>query len=103
MHERMIAQESQIAGEQQAVEYSGQEPVPHAFLCPITQDLMLDPVCTHDNFTYERTAIERWFETHQTSPMTNLPLSNLQLRPNLGLKEQIDTFLQAQAALTAQH
>jgi len=35
--------------------------------------------------------------------MTNLPLSNLQLRPNLGLKEQIDTFLQAQAALTAQH
>mmetsp|Transcript_58403 Transcript_58403/g.126847 ORF Transcript_58403/g.126847 Transcript_58403/m.126847 type:complete len:387 (+) Transcript_58403:94-1254(+) len=37
MHERMIAQESQIAGEQQAVEYSGQEPVPHAFLCPITQ------------------------------------------------------------------
>ena len=39
-------------------------------ICPITMDLLLDPVFTCDGHTFERLAIERWFETHRTSPLT---------------------------------
>ena len=35
-------------------------PVPDGFKCPITQDLMFDPVSTVDGHTYEKDAIVRW-------------------------------------------
>ena len=37
---------------------------PVEFVCPITMELMRDPACAMDGHTYERAAIERWFETH---------------------------------------
>ena len=40
------------------------------FLCPITMSTMSDPVVTSDGQTYERTAIEDWLKTHDTSPLT---------------------------------
>ena len=40
--------------------------------CPITQSLMLDPVTASDGHTYERSAIQYWFDTgHNRSPVTN--------------------------------
>ena len=38
----------------------GVEP-PDAFLCPITYDLMKDPVVASDGHTYERDALTHWF------------------------------------------
>ena len=40
------------------------------FSCPITLTKMSDPVVTSDGQTYERTAIEDWLKTHDTSPLT---------------------------------
>ena len=37
--------------------------VPKPFVCPITQEIMRDPVILSDGHTYEKTAIEKWFET----------------------------------------
>jgi len=34
--------------------------IPHDLLCPVSSELMEDPVLTADNFTYERRNIERW-------------------------------------------
>ena len=34
--------------------------IPADLLCPISNELMEDPVMTVDNFTYERKNIERW-------------------------------------------
>ena len=31
-----------------------------SFYCPITQDIMTDPVLTVDGHSYERAAIEEW-------------------------------------------
>lgn len=39
------------------------------FLCPITQELMVDPVTAEDGNTYERSAIEKWLSTKDTSPL----------------------------------
>ena len=45
--------------------------LPEAFMCPITSELMADPVSTADGFSYEREAITTWLEEHSTSPLTN--------------------------------
>ena len=47
--------------------------------CPITQMPMEDPVVTADGHTYDRAAIERWLQTHDTSPLTNEVLSTKRL------------------------
>jgi hypothetical protein len=62
------------------------QPAPPEFMCPITMDLMIDPVVAADGFTYERQAIEGWLQQHDTSPKTNEPLGNQQLTPNTTLK-----------------
>ncbi|GBP52809.1 WD repeat, SAM and U-box domain-containing protein 1 [Eumeta japonica] len=41
-------------------EHSETQEVPHAFLCPLTHRLMLNPVKCPDGFTYERAALEEW-------------------------------------------
>lgn len=38
------------------------------FSCPITRELMRDPVIAADGHTYDREAIEMWFRNHDTSP-----------------------------------
>jgi hypothetical protein len=38
------------------------------FYCPLTNVIMFDPVIAEDGLTYERSAIERHLETHDTSP-----------------------------------
>ena len=45
--------------------------VPESFKCPITQEIMRDPVMCSDGHSYERSAIERWFQHNSTSPVTN--------------------------------
>ena len=44
---------------------------PKLFLCPISQDVMKDPVLTTAFQTYERESIEKWFALgHRTDPIT---------------------------------
>ena len=50
--------------------------------CPITYKPMLDPVVAADGFTYDKTAITKWFSKKNTSPLTGKPLLDQSLRPN---------------------
>ena len=47
-----------------------EEEVPSEFMCPITKQLMEDPVICSDGHSYERNAIEDWLVKHDKSPMT---------------------------------
>ena len=60
--------------------------VPDDFYCPITGDLMKDPVSEPDGHTYERNAIEKWIMDKGTSPMTRKNIKVSDLKPNLTLK-----------------
>lgn len=73
------------------------------FLCPITSEIMRDPVVTADGFTYERIAILKWFEKHATSPMTNQALPHKHLAPNLALKSQIVEYYSLVAQWEKEH
>jgi hypothetical protein len=44
--------------------------IPNEYLCPITMELMTDPVILEDGHVYEKIAIKKWFETRATSPLT---------------------------------
>ena len=66
--------------------------VPKPFVCPITQEIMKDPVILSDGHTYERDAIEKWFETKDTSPTTNLKIAAKTLTPNVALRQNIEEW-----------
>jgi len=62
---------------------------PEFLVCPITGDLMRDPVATVDGQTYDRPAIARWLNDHNTSPLTGLPLPSKQLTTNFALRDAL--------------
>ena len=70
--------------------------VPHDYLCSITSEIMTDPVCTSDGFTYEREAITEWLRTNDTSPLTGAKLESKVLVPNLIFRSTIRRFVEAQ-------
>jgi Mg-chelatase subunit ChlD len=67
------------------------------FYCPITDELMVDPVMDPDGNTYERAAIIQWLSTHNTSPITRAPLTVNQLIPNRSLRSAIEDELAKQS------
>jgi hypothetical protein len=67
--------------------------VPDSFRCPITQDVIVDPVIvTETGHTYERSTIEQWLRTHNTDPYTNVQLRSNNLIPNHSLRSSIQEF-----------
>lgn len=68
--------------------------VPSFFLCPILKEIMHDPQLAADGFTYEGEALRGWLKNgRETSPMTNLRLSHLNLTPNHSLRIAIQDWL----------
>ncbi len=74
------------------------EGIPERYKCPIDHVVMEDPVFAKDGETYGRPGIERWFEQHNTSPITREVLSSKELTPNKGLKSEIKEWQQRLAA-----
>ncbi|XP_030772852.1 WD repeat, SAM and U-box domain-containing protein 1 isoform X2 [Rhinopithecus roxellana] len=69
--------------------------IPDEFICPITRELMKDPVIASDGYSYEKEAIENWIsKKKRTSPMTNLVLPSAVLIPNRTLKMAINRWLE---------
>ncbi len=55
---------------------AGEAAVPDGFECPLTMDLMADPVVAADGQSYERAAIERWLADNATSPATGAAVAS---------------------------
>jgi len=66
---------------------------PNELVCPITQEIMFDPVVASDGRTYERNAIYTWLSTKNTSPMTKEPIIDKTLRTNWAIRSAIQRFL----------
>lgn len=64
-----------------------------SFYCPITLDVLVDPVETSSGKTFERSAIEKWFaEGNTLCPLTMIPLDTSVLRPNKTLQQSIEEW-----------
>ncbi|KAG6623656.1 stip1 homology and u-box containing protein e3 ubiquitin protein ligase [Phytophthora cinnamomi] len=64
------------------------------FHCPLSLELMDEPVTTPDGNTYERSMIEQHLEVNGCfDPLTRAPLTKSQLHPNRALKQLMETLL----------
>jgi len=66
--------------------------IPNEWFCPITIQLMINPVIGSDGHTYEKEAIEKWLSNNNSSPITNAPMFISQLIPNIALRNTIQEF-----------
>ncbi|CAO2182024.1 unnamed protein product [Urochloa humidicola] len=66
---------------------------PEELRCPISLQLMYDPVIISSGQTYERVCIEKWFnDGHSTCPKTQQQLAHLSLTPNYCVKALVASW-----------
>jgi hypothetical protein len=64
--------------------------IPHEFICPLTLEVMVNPLMDRSGRSYERTAILEWItKKNSTCPMTRQPLFVKDLLPNNKLRKEI--------------
>jgi hypothetical protein len=67
--------------------------IPSHFKCPISLDLMKDPVTLSSGITYDRENIEKWLESGNfTCPVTNQGLRSFDQIPNHTLRRMIQEW-----------
>ncbi|KAL6956503.1 U-box domain-containing protein 26 [Sarracenia purpurea var. burkii] len=67
--------------------------IPYHFRCPISLELMRDPVTVRTGQTYDRASIESWVATGNTTcPVTRAPLTDFTLIPNHTLRRLIQEW-----------
>lgn len=67
--------------------------IPSHFLCPISLDLMKDPVTLCTGISYDRENIEKWIEARNSMcPVTNQPLRNFDIIPNHTIRKMIQDW-----------
>jgi len=66
---------------------------PDEFRCPISLDLMIDPVIVASGQTYDRSSIARWIDAgHLTCPKSGQNLPHMTLTPNYVLRSLISRW-----------
>eukprot|EP01018_Ginkgo_biloba_P024927 Gb_24088 [translate_table: standard] len=70
--------------------------VPDYFLCPISSELMREPVMLATGQTYDRPYIQAWLDAdHRTCPKTQQVLPNLILTPNYLVRTMIEQWCES--------
>ena len=70
------------------------------FECPITTELLIDPVIDPCGHTFERADIEHWLEDHNSCPLNrNQPLVRQSLIPNRIVREALQVIQHHQIPL----
>ncbi|KAE8662231.1 hypothetical protein F3Y22_tig00113716pilonHSYRG00041 [Hibiscus syriacus] len=66
---------------------------PEDFRCPISLELMIDPVTVSTGQTYDRSSIQKWLKAgHTICPKTGEKLTSTELVPNTTLRKLIHQF-----------
>ncbi|KAJ7297499.1 hypothetical protein O6H91_19G024100 [Diphasiastrum complanatum] len=96
---------SKFAKDQRSSEARIEKPnspnVPNDFRCPISLELMKDPVIVATGQTYERACIQKWLDTgHRTCPKTQQVLRHIILTPNYVLRSLIGQWCETHGVNT---
>jgi U-box domain/Tir chaperone protein (CesT) family len=67
--------------------------VPSGFVCPLTMEVMFDPVLDAEGNTFERMSLLQWLKQSPTSPISRQPLSERMVTSNNALRESIHEFM----------
>ena len=63
--------------------------IPRSFFCPLTMEVMVDPVIDAEGNTYERKALMLWLSHYGVSPVSRQPLNSNLVVPNFALRDTI--------------
>lgn len=68
--------------------------IPSYFLCPISLEIMKDPVTLSTGITYDRESIEKWLfsKNNNTCPVTKQVVMDSELIPNITLRRFIQSW-----------
>lgn len=89
--QRVLSNSPQTA--EPAVDSEAPPTPPDYLLCPITSELMKDPVITTTGISYERAAIVQWLKSgRSTCPVTRGQIRVSDLFPNRALKEAVENW-----------
>lgn len=74
--------------------------VPPYFVCPISLEIMQDPVTVSTGITYDRDSIEKWIfsQNNNTCPVTKQALSDPELTQNIILRRIIQSWCTVHAS-----
>lgn len=81
-----------------------EEKVYDAFVCPLTKQIMRDPVTIETGYTFDREAILKWFRECRNDgrklacPLTRKELRSTDLNPSIALRNAIDEWTQRNEA-----
>lgn len=75
--------------------------IEQAITCPITQEIMVDPVTGIDGHTYERAAIVRALNIKNESPMTRQYMTIYDIKLNPSIKFLCDTYHKSNLGTTS--
>lgn len=81
------------------------EPLYDAFFCPLTNEIMTDPVTTESGLTCDRRAIEEYIEQFSDSsepvycPVTKMPMQSKTVMSNASLKSVIEEWTMRNEAM----
>lgn len=67
--------------------------IPNQYLCPLTLNIIWDPVVSPSGYTYEKNAIMEFIRKYGCDPVTRQLISETLLYPNFQLKEAIQHYL----------
>ena len=67
--------------------------IPNEYLCPITLEIMKDPVILEDGHIYEKAAIKTWFQKNSTNPLTKKVVNKNTLIPCHAIRNLIQDFI----------
>ncbi|TYZ59363.1 hypothetical protein PybrP1_002916 [[Pythium] brassicae (nom. inval.)] len=69
--------------------------IPEYFVCPVSMEIMVDPVTTPNGISYERKCLEEHLRKNgPVDPLTRKQLTFEMLRPNTSLRAAIQDFLE---------
>ncbi|KAJ6687663.1 WDSAM1 PROTEIN [Salix koriyanagi] len=81
------------AADQEKLKKGEELVIPNQFVCPISLDLMKDPVSLSSGITYDRESIESWLDGGNfTCPVTNQVLRSFDQIPNHSLRKMIQDW-----------
>ena len=81
-----------------AAEQLQDTPLIESFRCPITRDIMREPVNTLCDHTFESSALREALAHSQTCPACRKPVRAVDLSPNSALRESIGSWLRQERA-----
>jgi hypothetical protein len=75
------------------------DPIYESFLCPLTKQVMRDPVTIESDVTFEREAILKWFSESRSGgrrlvcPVTRKELRSTEVNPSIALRNTINEWM----------